>query len=190
RAGQITRPLSRSGARNAIVATVVAIIAIIIAASTGLLAAESLSTVATVVALVAAAIYFGVMLASKKGTRSEKRRVGAYIPLFLAAGLYFGFLFQKFTAVSILIQDRVDRDLGGWSFPVGWVAMISPLAGVLAAPLIASLWKKLGARQPRAGAKFSIGMIQIGVGYFFILLISALVYQRSEEHTSELQSRF
>lgn len=179
RAAQITRPLSRTGARNAIGLTFVAIIAIIIAAWTGVLAAESLSTVATVVALVAAAIYFGVMLASKKVSRSEKQRVGAYIPLFLAAGLYFGFLFQKFTAVSILIQDRVDRDLGGWSFPVGWVAMVSPLAGVLAAPLIASLWKKLGARQPRAGAKFSIGMIQIGVGFFFILLISALVYQEA-----------
>src|SRR5699024_4763301 len=34
-------------------------------------------------------------------------------------------------------------------------------------------------RQPRAGAKFSIGMIQIGVGFFFILLISALVYQEA-----------
>src|SRR5699024_10925002 len=119
------------------------------------------------------------MLASKKVTRSEKRRVGAYIPLFLAAGRYFGFLFQKFTAVSILIQDRGDRDRGGWSFPGGWDAMVSPLEGVLAAPLIASLWKKLGARQPRAGGKFVIGMIQVSVCFFFLLRSSALEYQEA-----------
>lgn len=179
RASQVTRPLSPAGARTAVVLTAAAIIIAIVAAWTGLLAAESLSTVATFAALVAAATYFAVMLVSKKVTRSEKRRVSAYIPLFLAAGLYFGFLFQKFTAVSILIQERIDRELGDWSFPVGWVAMVSPLAGVLAAPLIASLWKKLGAKQPRAATKFSLGMVQIGVGFFFILLISALVFQEA-----------
>ena len=179
RASQVTRPLSPAGARTAVVLTAAAIIIAIVAAWTGLLAAESLSTVATFAALVAAATYFAVMLVSKKVTRSEKRRVSAYIPLFLAAGLYFGFLFQKFTAVSILIQERIDRELGDWSFPVGWVAMVSPLAGVLAAPLIASLWKRLGAKQPRAATKFSLGMVQIGVGFFFILLISALVFQEA-----------
>jgi len=179
RASQVTRPLSRKGARLALGFSGGAAVVIALAVATGLMVAENLSTVATVVALVAAAAYFAVMLTSRNVTRDEKRRVGAYIPLFLAAGLYFGFLFQKFTAVSILVQQRVDRDLGGWSFPVGWVAMVSPLAGVLAAPLIASLWKKLGDRQPRAGAKFAFGMIQIGLGFVFILIISALVFQET-----------
>lgn len=177
RADQVTRPLSPRVARTAVVLTAAAIAVVGIAAWSGLLRAEMLSTVATVVAVVAAAAYFAVMLTSKKVTATEKRRVASFIPLFFVSGLYFGFLFQKFTAVSILIQERVDRSLGDWSFPVGWVSMFSPLAAVLAAPLIASLWTKMGSRQPGAAAKYSIGSIQIGVGFFFLLVISAWAFQ-------------
>ncbi|WP_425825440.1 peptide MFS transporter [Streptomyces fractus] len=138
----------------------------------GLLRAENLSTVVTVAALVAAAVYFLTMTTSKAVSRDERRRVLGYLPLFLASGIYFGFLFQKFTAISILITERIDLHIGGWTFPVAWITTVSPLAAVLITPLVARLWTRLGDRQPAPVTKVAIGLTQIGCAYLFLLVLS------------------
>lgn len=142
------------------------------AVGAGLLRAENLSTVVTVAALVAAAVYFLTMTTSKAVSRDERRRVLGYLPLFLASGIYFGFLFQKFTAISILITERIDLHIGGWTFPVAWITTVSPLAAVLITPLIARLWTRLGDRQPGPVTKVAIGLTQIGCAYLFLLVLS------------------
>ncbi|MFC9430522.1 peptide MFS transporter [Streptomyces sp. NPDC056987] len=139
---------------------------------TGLLRAENLSTVVTVAALVAAATYFLTMTTSATVTGNERRRILGYLPLFLASGVYFGFLFQKFTAISILITERIDLHIGGWTFPVAWITTVSPLAAVLITPLVARMWNTLGERQPGPVTKVAIGLIQIGCAYLFLLVIS------------------
>ncbi|SJM54943.1 peptide MFS transporter [Gulosibacter sp. 10] len=136
-----------------------------------LVRAEQLAGIVTAAVLIAAACYFVMMLTSRKVTADEKRRVGAYLPLFLAAGIYFGLLFQQFTTISILIAERVDLRIGEWSFPVAWITMISQLAAVVVTPLIAQIWGKSGTRGPGAPAKFGIGLIQIGLAYVLMLVV-------------------
>lgn len=176
RAKQVTRPISAPQLRRALIIAGAGLVVVVIAVATGLLTAARLSTIVTILTLLAATAYFIVIINSKKITRHERRRVKAFIPMFVASGLYFGFLFQKYTAISILIDERVNRDIGSWQFPVGWVTMIGPLAGFLAAPLIASMWMKLGSRQPKAAAKFGIGLIQIGVAFAFMLIVSGVLF--------------
>jgi len=132
----------------------------------------NLVAVVTAVAVLAAAAYFALMLSSRTITHDERRRVLGYLPLFVVSGIYFGFLFQKFTAISILIDERVDRALGDWEFPVAWVTTVSPLAAVLVTPFIARLWDRLGDRQPSQAAKVGIGLTQIGVAYLVLLIIA------------------
>lgn len=151
---------------------VAAIIIVFWASSSGVLRAENLSSLTTILALVAAAAYFATMGSSRRVTRDEKRRVMGYLPLFLFSGIYFGLLFQKFTAISILITERINLQIGNWSFPVAWITTVSPLAAVLVTPLIARLWMKLGDRQPSAVTKFGIGLLQIGFAYAFLMVIS------------------
>ncbi|MGW5861147.1 peptide MFS transporter [Streptomyces sp. NPDC055239] len=159
------RPLLAVGALGFLLAVGAAVAA-------GLLRAENLSTVVTVSALVAAATYFLTMTTSKTVTRDERRRILGYLPLFLASGVYFGFLFQKFTAISILITERIDLHIGGWTFPVAWITTVSPLAAVLITPLIARMWNRLGERQPGPVTKVAIGLVQIGCAYLFLLVLS------------------
>ncbi|MGW3949450.1 peptide MFS transporter [Streptomyces sp. NPDC004752] len=142
------------------------------AVATGLLRAGNLSTVVTIAALVAAASYFLTMTTSSAVSRDERRRILGYLPLFLASGVYYGFLFQKFTAISILITERIDLHIGGWKFPVAWITTVSPLAAVLITPLIARLWNTLGERQPGPVTKIAIGLTQIGCAYLFLLIVS------------------
>ncbi|MER6529560.1 oligopeptide:H+ symporter [Streptomyces sp. NPDC001508] len=142
------------------------------AVAAGLLRAQNLSTVVTVAALLTAAAYFLTMTTSSVVSSHERRRILGYLPLFLASGVYFGFLFQKFTAISILITERIDLHIGGWTFPVAWITTVSPLAAVLITPLIARLWNRLGHRQAGPVTKIAIGLTQIGCAYLFLLIIS------------------
>ena len=174
RAGQVTNPIPIDKLRKALAIGLAAAIVIALAGLTGLLRAERLSTIVTVLTLLAAAVYFTVILRARTVSSFEKKRVASFIPLFLASGLYFGFLFAKFTAISLLIKDRVDLSIGDWSFPVGWITMLSSLSGVLTLPLAAAVWKKMGPRQPKAGTKFAIGLVQIGIAFLYLLFISNL----------------
>ncbi|HWM39472.1 MAG TPA: oligopeptide:H+ symporter [Streptomyces sp.] len=172
RARTVNNPLP-ANRRPLLALAVLASLAVVGAAvATGLLRAENLSTVVTVAALVAAAVYFLIMTRASAVSRDERRRILGYLPLFVASGVYFGFLFQKFTAISILITERIDLHIGGWTFPVAWITTVSPLAAVLITPLIARMWNTLGDRQPGTVAKVAIGLTQIGCAYLFLLLIS------------------
>ncbi|MEU2723184.1 peptide MFS transporter [Streptomyces smyrnaeus] len=172
RAGKVNNPLPARQllAPAGYAVTTLAVIAV--CSLSGLLSAGNMSSIVTIAALVAAAGYFALILSSARVTGDEKRRVSAYLPLFLLSGVYFGFLFQKFTAISILITDRVDLGVGAWTFPVAWITAVSPLSAVLITPLIARLWSRLGERQPKPVAKFAIGLIQIGLAYFYLLVVS------------------
>ncbi|NSC25578.1 MFS transporter [Streptomyces albus subsp. chlorinus] len=172
RAGRVNNPLPKDRILAPLGYTVAAVAVIAVCSLSGLFRAENMSSVVTIAALVAAAGYFAVILSSAKVTDDEKRRVSAYLPLFLLSGVYFGFLFQKFTASSILITDRVDLEIGTWRFPSAWITAVSPLSAVLITPLVARLWGRLGERQPKPVAKFAIGLLQIGFAYFYLLAIS------------------
>lgn len=172
RASQINNPLPMSGARLPLLIGVLAVSALGTLSGTGILQAKDLSTLTTTLSLIAAAVYFTTILTSPKVIHQEKRRVLSFLPLFLMAGIYFGLLFQKFTAISVLIKDRVDLNIGDWTFPVAWITTVSPLAAVLITPLVAQIWRRLGRQQPSPPSKFAIGLIQIGSAYLFMLLIS------------------
>ncbi|MGP3987121.1 peptide MFS transporter [Streptomyces sp. 3N207] len=172
RARIVNNPLPANRRPLAVLAALVFLAAVGAAVATGLLRAQNLSTVVTVASLVAAAAYFLTMTTSSAVGRDERRRILGYLPLFLASGVYFGFLFQKFTAISILITERIDLKIGGWTFPVAWITTVSPLAAVLITPLVARMWKTLGERQPGTVAKVAIGLTQIGCAYLFLLIIS------------------
>ncbi|EMY32998.1 putative oligopeptide transporter [Arthrobacter crystallopoietes BAB-32] len=165
-------PMRKAWAPAAIVAALVALLAALWA--TGIVNDSNMANVTTLVVVMAAAVYFLVLLTSKQVTRVEKQRVRGFVPLFIASGLYFGFLFQNFTTIAIIITDRVDLAVGSWSFPAAWITTMGPLAAVLVTPIIARLWTRMGSRQPGSAAKFSFGMIQIGVGYVFLLSVSMI----------------
>lgn len=67
--------------------------------------------------LVCAALLFGVVLRSPTSTDAERRRVRGFIPLWIAAVLYYGILQQIFTTMAIFITDRVNLQVLGWEVP-------------------------------------------------------------------------
>ncbi|MER6523777.1 oligopeptide:H+ symporter [Streptomyces sp. NPDC001508] len=152
---------------------VAGVIALLVATiGTGLVAADELSLATTIVVVAVAVIYFTVFLTSAKVTPAERVRVRGYLPIFIASALYFGFLYQKFSTIPILITERVNLNVLGWSVPPPWITTASPLAAVLVTPVLARLWSRLGDRQPGPARKIALGLAQVGIAYTLLLLIT------------------
>jgi POT family proton-dependent oligopeptide transporter len=156
------RPLAIGSA-----AAVVALVALL--AVTGVLSANRLAGVVAGVSAAAALAYFVVILGSHRITAVERRRVLAFIPLFVASAAFWSLYQQQFTFVTVYSDKRLDRHILGWQMPVSWVQSINPVFIILLAGAFAALWSRLGSRQPSTPLKFAAGTITMGVAFLLFL---------------------
>jgi POT family proton-dependent oligopeptide transporter len=136
---------------------------------TGMLPARHLATVVVVLSVAAAVAYFAVILASGAITPVERRRVLAFIPMFIASAAFWSLYQQQFTVVTIYSDTRLDRTVFGWQLPVSWVQSINPIFVILLAGAFAAIWTKLGSRQPSTPVKFAAGTILMGVAFLLFV---------------------
>ena len=168
-ANVVPNPLPRS--RYPVFAGAAAGVAVLIVvlALLGLLPAGKLATIVTVISVVAAAVYFVVILRSRRLEPVERSRVFAFIPMFLASFVFWSLYQQQFTVVTIYSDKRLDRDIFGWEMPVSFVQSINPVFIILLSGVFAGLWTRLGSRQPSTPAKFALGLVVLGVAYLGFL---------------------
>jgi POT family proton-dependent oligopeptide transporter len=117
----------------------------------------------------AALAYFVVILTSHRITDVERRRVYAFIPMFVASAVFWSLYQQQFTVVTIYSDQRLDRDLFGWEMPVSWVQSINPVFVIVLSGVFAALWTRLGPRQPSTPVKFAAGTVIMGVAFLLFL---------------------
>lgn len=154
----------------AIAAAALAVVAA--AAGVGLITTENLSDVVVGVTLVASIGYFVVILSSRKITSTERSRVIAFIPMFLASAAFWSLFQQQFTVVAIYSDRYLDRNLFGWEFPASWVQSINPVFIIIFAGVFAAMWTKLGPRQPSTPLKFAAGTTIMGLAFLSFLPFS------------------
>lgn len=135
----------------------------------GLITAENLADVAVGAIVVAALAYFVVILSSKKITTVERKRVVAFVPLFLTSAVFWSLFQQQFTVVAQYSDKRLDRDILGWEMPVSWVQSINPIMIIALAGVFAAAWTKMGSRQPSSPIKFALGTMTMGVAFWLFI---------------------
>ncbi|MET0480229.1 MAG: oligopeptide:H+ symporter, partial [Mycetocola sp.] len=160
-------PRSRWPLFGAIGALVVVVIVVLVAV--GVITADNLVIIVIGVTIVAAVAYFVVILSSSQVTTVERRRVFAFIPLFIASAAFWSLYQQQFTVVTIYSDERLDRNLLGWEMPVSWVQSINPIFIILLSGVFAALWTKWGAKQPSTPLKFAAGTTIMGIGFLLFL---------------------
>jgi POT family proton-dependent oligopeptide transporter len=145
------------------------VVLVVVLAVTGVLRAAYLSNVVVVLSALAAVAYFVVILTSGRITAVERRRVYAFIPLFIASAVFWSLYQQQFTVVTIYSDQRLDRNLFGWEMPVSWVQSINPVFIIVLSGVFAALWTRLGPRQPSTPIKFAAGTVIMGVAFLLFL---------------------
>lgn len=170
----IQNPLSPAGRVGAIVGLLGGLLVLVLVFWTGILPPERLSLYVSTLIIVAAIVYFVIMLRSQQITPHERQRVIGFIPYFIGASAFFGLLFQIFTTAPLMAREIVDLEIGDWSFPVGWIPMLTTGATAVFSPVFAALWMRMGARQPKAPGKVALGLIGIAVCYIFFAILASV----------------
>lgn len=75
--------------------------------------------------------------------------------------LFWCFFEQAGSSFTFLADNIVNRDFGGWIFPVAWFQSVNSVAIIVFAPIIAAIWVWLGKRNanPSIPRKFGLGLV-------------------------------
>ncbi|GIF14921.1 peptide MFS transporter [Actinoplanes teichomyceticus] len=165
---EVPNPLP-AARRPAAAGVLLAGLAVVVVSALTWLRADRLSTVVVVLSVVAAAGYFAVLLSSRRITAQERRRVWAFLPMFLASAAFWSLYQQQFTVVTIYSDERLDRTLAGFRMPVSWVQSINPVFIIVLSGMFAALWTRLGDRQPSTPVKFAAGTALMGAAFLLFL---------------------
>ncbi|MEG3616817.1 peptide MFS transporter [Isoptericola haloaureus] len=126
------------------------------------------------VALVTPVVYFVVMYRSPKVTDTERPRLLAYIPLFVAAMLFWMIFEQAATTLTTFARDRTQLDVLGVEISPAFFQSVNPASIILLAPVFAWLWQRTGGRPPTP-YKFALGLALAAVSFLFLAGASEVV---------------
>lgn len=115
-------------------------------------------------------IYFIVMYRSPKTTATERSRILAYIPLFIASVMFWAIQEQGSTILAAYADKRTDLEFAGLTISPAWFQSLNPLFIIVLAPVFAWMWVKLGDRQPTVPKKFALSLLFAGISFLVILL--------------------
>jgi len=107
----------------------------------------------------------------REGPVARDRAIAMLI-IFVFNVLFWCFFEQAGSSFNFLADKIVNRDFGGWIFPVGWFQSVNSLAIITVAPVLAWLWLRMGKANPSIPRKFGLGLIFNGLA--FLLLMFAL----------------
>ncbi|MGO3731648.1 MAG: peptide MFS transporter [Vagococcus sp.] len=114
--------------------------------------------------------YFTHMLTAKNVTAEERKGVLAYIPLFIAAIIFWSLEEQGSSILALFASDRTRSGIGNFNIPASWYQILNPIFVVSLTPVFVWLWTKLGKRQPSTVIKFSIGLLMAGLSFLLLML--------------------
>ncbi|MCM3115785.1 peptide MFS transporter [Neobacillus sp. MER 74] len=136
----------------------------------GLLTFASFINIVTFLGILIPTIYFVVMYRSPKTTTVERSRIIAYIPLFIAAVMFWAIQEQGSTILANYADKRTQLDWMGIKISPAWFQSLNPLFIIIFAPVFAWIWVRLGKRQPSIPQKFSLSLLFAGLSFLVILI--------------------
>src|SRR5690606_8861521 len=150
----------------------VAILVIVGVLVTGLVTIGNLPDVTTALIVVAALVYFAVLLNHRRVTAVERSRVWAFVPLFVANVVFWALFQQIFTVLAVYSDERMNWNIFGWTAPSNWIGSLEPIWIIILSPVFAAMWTRLDRRAPSTPRKFAYGVIGMGVAFLAFLIFA------------------
>jgi POT family proton-dependent oligopeptide transporter len=107
-------------------------------------------------------------------TPRDWSRIGVIGILFIFSALFWMAFEQAGSSLNLFADRYTDRHIFGWEMPASVMQSLQPLFVVTFAPIFASIWLKLAAREPSSPAKFSFGLIFVGLGMMLLVPASRI----------------
>ena len=102
-------------------------------------------------------------------TKEEKERIAVIFIYFFFAIFFFAGFEQAGSSLTLYTDNYINRTVMGFEIPTAWFQSVNPLFIVLLAPVFASFWGTKMGQRLTTPFKMGMGMILLGVGFFFML---------------------
>jgi proton-dependent oligopeptide transporter, POT family len=167
---EVPNPLPRSGRMAAGAIAVAAIVVLAVLVATDVIVPDRLKWIVFGIVVVATISYFSLMLSSPKVNRVERRRVVAFLPMWVASAVFWAIFQQIFTVLTIYADERLNRSIFGlFEMTPESVQSIEPVFVILLAGVFAAVWTKMGPRQPSSPMKMAAGTVIVGIGFLLFV---------------------
>lgn len=110
-------------------------------------------------------------------TSGDWKRIAAIFIFFLFTILFWAAYEQKGASLNLFADRLVRTEIFGVGFPAPYLQSLTPLFVIMLTPLFAVLWVRLKDRQPSSPAKFTLGLLLIGVAYVLMIPAAMLTAQ-------------
>lgn len=159
--------------RKKVCLTIVSIIVVIVfgfwlSIMTHTFSIGALSKLVTVAAVVLTGYYFTHILTSKLVTSGEKRKVAAYIPIFLSGVALWAVQEGGGTIVAEFVT-RSDHNFIGFKIADAMVQAVNPFVVVFGTATMAFVYKVFADKLPNLFQRYAIGMALVGASYLLLL---------------------
>ena len=165
----VLNPAPRSQILSVLGITLALVAVVVVLFTTGILKIGWLSNFVSIVGGIAAVLLFVQMYSSPKTTRTEKHRLLGFIPMFFASVMFWSIYQQQFTVIAIYSDQRLNRTFGGFEVSPAWVGSISPIFIIVFSGIFATMWLKLGERQPSTPMKYALSLMLTGLAAFIFI---------------------
>jgi POT family proton-dependent oligopeptide transporter len=137
------------------------------------LTAEGIANAVGILLIVLSVGVFAWLLGAGDWTPVEKKRFLAIAVLFLASALFWSAFEQAGSTLNLFAERNTDKHLFGYAYPSSWFQAINSLFIIAVAPMLAWLWVRMGSKDPSSPAKFSLGLIFVGLG-FVVMVVAGI----------------
>ena len=103
-------------------------------------------------------IYYSI-----KEEKIIRERLLALTILIIFSVVFWALFEQAYTSMNLYADRVLDREFFGWTIPGPWFLSLNALFIILFAPIVASLWVKLGKYNPNTTVKFAFAIILVGL---------------------------
>ena len=138
--------------------------------------AEGLSDVFGVILTAIVVVFFVWLLTAKGYSSVERGRFWAILVLFIASAAFWS-AFEQAGSTLNLFAER-NTNMHQWDFPLwglfraSYFQSFNSIFLIALAPVFAWLWVRLGRSEPTSTAKFSWGLVFVGLGFAILIPVA------------------
>ena len=107
--------------------------------------------------------------ANQPVTKEDRQRMTVIFILTAFVIFFWAGFEQAGSSLSLYTDKFIDRHVGSFLIPTSWFQSVNPLFIVVLAPLFSIFWLSSLGKKMSTPVKMGLGMILLGVGFFFML---------------------
>ncbi|MCS6118716.1 peptide MFS transporter [Shewanella baltica] len=102
-------------------------------------------------------------------TKVERDRIKVIMIMGLFTIIFWAGFEQAGGLMNLFTNEFTDRMVGSFEVPTTWFQSLNAIFIVLFAPVIASIWIRLGKNEPNSPVKFALGLFLLAIGFLFMI---------------------